>query len=644
MCSALEGEVDSEFAVVTAAAYPKPSVRRFRVYAFDPGAALAPDTAQINNAIIALPWEESYEAPLAIGPTGEYLEVVDYDAPAKLFYDPLNPNDPILLAQDGLPPSEGRPQFHQQMVYAVAMKTVLGFEQALGRKVLWNSAGRDMRDVFIPRLRIYPHALSEANAYYSPEKTALLFGYFRDSSDIGQGLPGGWVFTCLSHDIIAHETAHAILHGLHRRSIEPTGPDTLAFHEAFADIVALLQHFTMPEVVAYQIASVRGRLRLDALLTGLAGQFGEATRIGKSLRSGLDRKIDSATGRLEAPDPSLYATAMEAHDRGSILVGAIFDTFLTIFEKRTADLMRLGTGSSQPTGAELPRELVVRLAAEASKSAEHVMRMCVRGLDQLPVTDVTFGEFLRAVITADMDLVPDDPLSYRIILADAFRRRGIYEKGWPSMAPDSLRWDPPDHVFKQAEFSDLLSRLNLLPEFDRRKIANQERQNRVIIHDWFLLADDSRASTAADWERLLGIRFTAERLESINRKGSYPALEVHSARVARRTGPTGRQSRELLIELTQKRFGYFDAKVQADVDSGRLAAKPRPDFVMRGGSTLVIDLTDGSLRYVIRKRIDDDKRLARQREWQLSIRDFSLAATYFGNQRMSEPFALAHRS
>jgi hypothetical protein len=133
-------------------------------------------------------------------------------------------------------------------------------------------------------------------------------------------------------------------------------------------------------------------------------------------------------------------------------------------------------------------------------------------------------------------------------------------------------------------------------------------------------------------------------LESINRKGSYPALEVHSARVARRTGPTGRQSRELLIELTQKRFGYFDAKVQADVDSGRLAVKPRPDFVMRGGSTLVIDLTDGSLRYVIRKRIDDDKRLARQREWQLSIRDFSLAATYFGNQRMSEPFALAHRS
>lgn len=629
---------------MSAAAYPKPSVRRFRVYSFDPGAALAPDTAQINNAIIALPWEESYEDPLRVGPTGEYLEVVDYDAPAKLFYDPLDPNHSDLLAQDGLPPSEGRPQFHQQMAYAVAMKTILGFEQALGRKVLWNSSRRDKRDKFIQRLRIYPHALAEANAYYSPEKTSLLFGYFRDSSEVGQGLPGGWVFTCLSHDIVAHETAHAILHGMHRRSIEPTGPDTLAFHEAFADIVALLQHFTMPEVVAQQIASMRGRLRLDSLLSGLAGQFGQATRMGKSLRSGIDRKIDPATGRLEAPDPGLYASAMEAHDRGSILVGAIFDAFLTIFEKRTADLMRLATGNSQPTGAELPPELVLRLAREASKSAEHVMRMCVRGLDQLPVTDVTFGEFLRGVITADMDLVPDDSLNYRIILADAFRRRGIYDQGWPSMAPDSLRWDPPDHLFEQAEFTDLLDRLDLVPLFDRREIAEQESANRIVIHDWFTTADDSRASTAGDWERLLGIRFGAAEFASINRKGTFPALEIHSARVARRVGPTGRQSRELLIELTQKRFGYFDQKTQTDVDNGTIAIKPKPDFVMRGGSTLVIDLTDGSLRYVIRKRIDDDTRLTRLRDWWLSIRDLSLEATYFGQQRVSEPFALAHRS
>lgn len=69
------------------------------------------------------------------------------------------------------------------------MKTIKGFENALGRKVLWASSLSSQRDAYIQRIRIYPHALAEPNAYYSPEKTALLFGYFRDSSDLGKGLP-----------------------------------------------------------------------------------------------------------------------------------------------------------------------------------------------------------------------------------------------------------------------------------------------------------------------------------------------------------------------------------------------------------------------------------------------------------------------
>jgi Zn-dependent metalloprotease len=58
-----------------------------------------------------------------------------------------------------------------------------------------------------------------------------------------------WVFTALSHDVVVHETTHAILDGLHRRYAEPTSVDSLAFHEAFADIVALLSHFTLTEAV-----------------------------------------------------------------------------------------------------------------------------------------------------------------------------------------------------------------------------------------------------------------------------------------------------------------------------------------------------------------------------------------------------------
>ena len=77
------------------------------------------------------------------------------------------------------------------MVYAVGMKTIGIFEKALGRKALWaphrtaGAAGRAYAERQVRRLRIYPHALRAANAYYSPTKNALLFGYFPEET------PGG---------------------------------------------------------------------------------------------------------------------------------------------------------------------------------------------------------------------------------------------------------------------------------------------------------------------------------------------------------------------------------------------------------------------------------------------------------------------
>jgi hypothetical protein len=146
---------------------------------------------------------------------------------------------------------------------------------------------------FVPRLRVYPHALRQANAYYDPHRKALLFGYFQASPANPQlQLPGGTVFTCLSHDIIAHETTHAILDGLHRRYIAPTHPDTRAFHEAFADLVALFQHFSFPDVLKHQIARTRGDLSQENLLGQLAQQFGPATGGYGSLRDAIGEYDD----------------------------------------------------------------------------------------------------------------------------------------------------------------------------------------------------------------------------------------------------------------------------------------------------------------------------------------------------------------
>jgi hypothetical protein len=133
---------------------PMPS-RRLRVYALDPSIAKRFDSVPVNETTLCVPWDDVTmdEAskqprqstkrrtvtrhPLRPGPVGEYLEVVDVDPASNKVYDPVDLNDKDLLAQDGWPPSEGNPQFHQQMVYAVAMTTIRNFELTLGRKALW---------------------------------------------------------------------------------------------------------------------------------------------------------------------------------------------------------------------------------------------------------------------------------------------------------------------------------------------------------------------------------------------------------------------------------------------------------------------------------------------------------------------------
>ena len=66
--------------------------------------------------------------------------------------------------------------------------------------------------------------------------------------------------------------------------------------------------------------------------------------------------------------------------------------------------------------------------------------MCIRALDYCPPVDINFGDYLRALITADIDLVPDDDLGYRIALIDAFKRRGIYPRDIRTLSEESLCW------------------------------------------------------------------------------------------------------------------------------------------------------------------------------------------------------------
>ncbi len=630
---------------------PIPVYRKLRAYAFDPSISEQVDTALMNVIVFNIRWED-----LQPGPSGEYIEVADFDPGSNAFYEPVDLNDPYILADDGLSPSESNPQFHQQMVYAAAMLTIQNFERALGRRTLWSA--RTFTDTngikqwnYVPKLRLHPHALREANAYYSPDRKAILFGYFTARPADKTSLPpGSLVFTCLSQDVVAHETTHALLDGIHERYITAAHPDTAAFHEAFADIVALFQRFTFEPVLEYQIAKSRGNLRSKSLLLDLATQVGLANGQHGSLRDAIGR-VDPLTGK---PDPTEYVKITEPHARGAILVATVFDAFLTMYQRRTADLVRIATeGSGVLRDGDLHPDLVKRLAHEAADAARIMLTMCIRALDYCPPVNITFGDYLRAIITADHDLVPDDGLDYRLAFIEAFKRRGIYPEGLRSISMDNMlfpKFNLFDPIFADKknwdDFTDFTDQLRQFSNeigytSDRATIYEITKKYKEILHN--VIADKCLANEplAGFFEQTTGL-WIKPRLNNteISRSQTEKYKELYSFAVtslqhARRQGPGGNVLNQIILTITQQR--------QATIPAGFGTTTT----MFQGGCTLIIDLDRLELKYKIVKPIDDADRLTKQAQFMYT--DGSAMAgdnPYYvapTTDAIKEPFALIHR-
>lgn len=643
----------------------RPPYRKLRGYAFDPSLSLKMDTAPINDIVYKVPWEYVME-----GPIGEYIEVIDYDPTVDKFYAQVDLNHPFLLAQDGLEPSESNPRFHQQMVYAVAMTTIKNFEKALGRKILWSPHRLEdpaKYEEYVQRLRIYPHAMREPNAYYSPLKKALLFGYFASSpADETLHMPDSLVFTCLSHDIVAHETTHAILDGMYNHYNEPTNADMLAFHEAFADIVALFQHFTFPEVLRHQIARTRGDLTSQNLLGQLAQEFGSAIGGYGSLRDAIGQtNPDTGEWKPLQPDPDDYRTILEPHARGSILVAAVFDAFLAIYKSRVADLLRIASeGSGILRQGELHPDLVNRLAAEAAKAADHVLKMCIRALDYCPPVDLTFGDYLRGIITADVDLIADDNRDYRLAFIEAFRRRGIYPQDINTLSVESLRHQPRNLRLQKAE----ANKLDIESDYSKQTVSDETLQNLLVINDFLreyaeiikyesnrqeiynktnrhiagdytdkkniLLGLHARLNFkfsvkgSYDFAEITGLAFLKEHEKiGVSKSGRYtgPSFQIQNLRLVNRVGPDGSHVNQVVFSIMQrsgvvykngKFTGHYLPPVGTKTKQKNTSAVKIPEggFELRGACTLIFDLDTQQLKYAISKPILDMEKLVEKKQ------------------------------
>ncbi len=268
---------------------------------------------------------------------------------------------------------------------------------------------------------------------------------------------------------------------------------------------------------------------------------------------------------------------------GTVLMSAVFEAFATVFRRRSEHYFQLAGIQPEDVGrVAMSAPLVAALAEEASAIASHFLNICIRAIDYCPPVDMDLGEYLRALITADADLVADDRWCYREALLRAFQRRRIFPANVDFMSEDAVRWQPPAQplAVPGLAFSEL--RFNGDP--------NRAASERELLRQAAVLGEFVTQPANA---RALHLSAPGAKLPPHVTYVAPPTIQ--SVRTARRTTPDGSVKFDLVAEVTQA------CTVE---HAGELL-----DFM--GGCTLILD-PFGEVRYAVYKRLDSVERQRRQ--------------------------------
>lgn len=550
--------------------------RKLTIIAQDPSVTV---NGKILRTQVEIPAEE-----LQPGPWGYRVHTVDYDSSTGTLYEPLTypplkdtlDGDPFKSTKDARLLSD--PNFHAQNTYAIVMRILARFEFALGRRVSWHFDSH--------QIKVAPHAFADANAFYSERDQALMFGYF----------PGrkGMVYCCLSHDIVAHETTHALLDGLRERYTDPSSPEQAAFHEGFADIVALLSVFSLTDIVETLIdinapSRIRSQIARNLLtieelrrsmLLGLAKEMGQEL---PSIRGNVLRRSVELTPSRNYIKQTEFE---EPHRRGEILVAAVLNAFLSVWVKRLEALGQVARGA-------LDRGRVVE---EGAAVADYLLTMVIRALDYSPPVNLEFCDFLSAILTSDREINPNDSkYKFRETLRKTFVSYGINPRS-EGTADDPGIWLSPEG-----------------------QLSNER------IHFESLQRDPDEV-----------FRFIWDNRGPLNfYENAYS--RVLSVRPCLRIGPDGFALRETVAEYMQileLQAGELrkDRKLKIKVPKDMLDDQ---QIRITGGGALIFD-EYGKLKFHIENRLDDGERQSQRLEYLWGY-------GYYRNPASFRNFASLHR-
>jgi len=345
--------------------------------------------------------------------------------------------------------------------------------------------------------------------------------------------------------------------------MELSTPDQAAFHEGFADLVAVLSVFSVPYMVDAGLDLASGGqsklissklLERDVLkqsvLFGLAKQMGRELSVirGDALR----RSVVLVPGKPYM-STLLYPEFGEPHRRGELLVAAVLNAALDIWLARLAKIGPVAPGKKDRS--------IVR--DEGARVSGHLLTMAIRALDYCPPTDLTFSDYLSALLTIDREVVPDDDkYGYRKSLLKNFNDYGIQQAGETDVDGTWKRCNE-ELIYSRSHYNSMLHE----PQEVFRFI----------------------------WENRHSLKIDPD---------SY--VEVQSVRPAVRVGPDGFVLHETVAEYIQiltlqanelkKRLGIIPPK---GIDPGRRIR-------IFGGGALIFD-EYGQLKYQIANRIENTK-------------------------------------
>ena len=345
------------------------------------------------------------------GPVTKRVAVLDFDAatgallPGAKFRPPdkkhkvgryLIANDKDLYARD----------FNQVSVMGAVWKAIRLFEgpEALGRPIRWAFDA--------PQLLVVPRAGEWANAFYERDSHSLQFFSFPNPNK-----PDETVHTSLSRDIVAHETGHALLDGIAPSLYNSLTPQSLAIHEAIADLTALSTAFRSNELTRRVLDQTRGSIRNPTAFSSLAPEFGKALdRSGRAsaLRSlWNDKTLNPKDKSVDEQGRPNFAPPSDPHALSEVLSGALYRVMVRLhdFERN-----RLGGGNPEREFSASGRALAT--------SSRFFQQMIFRALDYMPPGEVSFADYGRALVAANVA-----ELQYRANavewVAEEFARRGI---------------------------------------------------------------------------------------------------------------------------------------------------------------------------------------------------------------------------